>query len=332
MVQKKIGKTIKVSSKHLPEEPSISFESMRFSDVNGGFGIQLQHLMTSSDQINTSYNHAKVYLLNLVRQAVCSINIETKQIGLFGAILIRIIDTIDGFAFLNERFFVNADGFLILSIDGQTKLEQPNFLSNYLQNHILQNDEFSPPALDYKQKSELRSPYEISQRIVALTAMALRATETMPVASLELLSRFQAHAWVSPAERNFFYRHLPPPEERQKFANQLECVSVLLWALGDIEELPYPNSPCDIQHVLAILETWRWPQTAKRSLARSKDTILEQSDLIYTQYWTCISAKRKKVSPPGSLNSIIVQERHRAIYWLVRRLKIEWDELKMEMY
>ncbi len=194
------------------------------------------------------------------------------------------------------------------------------------------------------QDAILRDSAEVVKRLLVLYAVVLKAEDASHQEMLGLMA--EAHLWraVSPAEKRFLDQDYPAPEACSKMEWRLECIWVLLWALGYIQELAWPSEMCDVQKLLKILKPHeanplKFIATAK---LRSKKEILDAADLISRIHWAIRDAYDNNSPIPCSLDwSIdsemfpvpqciatgVVEERHRTLNWLIRLGNADWDNV-----
>ncbi|PUZ26348.1 hypothetical protein DCC81_19195 [Chitinophaga parva] len=172
----------------------------------------------------------------------------------------------------------------------------------------------------------------------------LRAQETIIERAYALLVTAALGAGV-PKERldgtrkEFDVKELSPEEDRYYQMAQLdakavslcawryESLNVLLWALGLVKDLAYPEQICDVDGIIALM--LRQPRTMMtfQSRPRSVDEILDALDQTYRMHWACVQARLEQQAPGGNLNADVVYERHYALNWLVRYQEQDWDEV-----
>ena len=105
---------------------------------------------------------------------------------------------------------------------------------------------------------------------------------------------------------------------------------MLLWALGYVDELTYPNALCDVAHDAAIIHDLSAAQFRQRATLRSKKEVLDQADRILRLNWACYDARQANKPVPGNLNWEIVSERHHALNWPITYLDQAWDDVSTD--
>lgn len=176
---------------------------------------------------------------------------------------------------------------------------------------------------------QLRSPQQIHQRVVALHGVIGYARH---------LTRNKSVPHVSPEEAAFLEN--PNPEWAQELIWRLEALLVLLWSLGEVAELPWPGSMCDVEAVHELAQ--RVSNSAGEFRPRDVVTILDELERTSRLNWALRHAHQHGQTVPVDLDwngsSVfvavsdcplvgVVQQRHHTLNWLVRFQDAEWDEV-----
>jgi hypothetical protein len=183
----------------------------------------------------------------------------------------------------------------------------------------------SLPPLICEDELTLRSRDEAVERARALLLVALRAEsvasgEAMPVATL--LSKMPlADDALSPSEQAFLQQDVPSKEDCAQLIWRYESLRLLEWALGLVDQLPFPDAPAEAAAVVATLIDMRGPQL------RPAGEILDALDLHYRLHWQIRQSRLKHGVEASGVDADVVMERHRALNWLVRFQHAGWDEV-----
>lgn len=114
-----------------------------------------------------------------------------------------------------------------------------------------------------------------------------------------------------------------------KFGWRYECCHVLMWALGLIDELGYPDHICDVSSMGQVI--WRQASLAdfvKAVELRPVDELLDTADLVLRFDWACVDARIHQQASPAGLNSEVVVEWHYAFNWLTgANGDAGWDDI-----
>lgn len=181
----------------------------------------------------------------------------------------------------------------------------------------------SLPPLICEDELALRTRDEVVERARALLLVVLRADsvasgEAIPLDAL--LSKMPlGDDALSPLEQAFLQQEAPSKEDCAPFIWRYESLYLLEWALGLVDELPYPDAPADPSKVVDTLIEMRGP--ALRPAAE----ILDALDLHYRLHWAVRQSRLKQGVEAGGIDADVVNERHRALNWLVRFQHAGWD-------
>ena len=95
-----------------------------------------------------------------------------------------------------------------------------------------------------------------------------------------------------------------------------EAVWALLWALGVVEELSFPNQICDCDLVMGTMERFEnLDDFMANTTLRPMEEILQALDLHYRYHWAAVNA-RVNGSDPAGIDEGIVMERRAGLEWL----------------
>lgn len=181
------------------------------------------------------------------------------------------------------------------------------------------------PALVCEQELSLRERDEVVDRARALLLVALRAEsvasgEPIPVDTLLGKMPLGDNA-LSPLEREFIELEAPSQHECAQFTWRYESLHLLEWALGLVQQLPFPAEACDTASTVATLIEMRGPAL------RSASDILDALDLTYRLHWFIRQERLRKSLDAKGVDADVVMERHRTLNWLVRFQHAPWDEV-----
>ncbi|PCI29565.1 hypothetical protein COB55_01960 [Candidatus Wolfebacteria bacterium] len=186
-----------------------------------------------------------------------------------------------------------------------------------------------PVITDDAEDVKIRSKKEIAQRAIALAIVAVKGEEVLKQDTLtELMDTFSARDFFTSEEKKFIENTNPPQQAKINFTWKYECYWVMLWVLGYIEKLDYPDHVGDVSKSAKILrDAGSYENLLKNSVLREPKEILDQADLIYRYHWACVNARLNEEDPPSELDSGVVVERHRALNWLVSYSDQDWDDV-----
>jgi len=191
------------------------------------------------------------------------------------------------------------------------------------------------PMIEGHDEVVLRSKDDIAKRAIALTIVAVYAEcigageNIIESRTLQenLKSRYGAHHFFTAKETFFLLADSPDNHTAAQFSWQYECLNVMLWALGFIDTLSFPNEICDVPEIVRIIQQHTvYDSFLDASVVRSKEEILDEADLIYRYNWACVDA-RINSRPMEIIDPGVVLERHRALNWLINYCDQDWDDV-----
>jgi len=183
------------------------------------------------------------------------------------------------------------------------------------------------PMIESSAEVEPRTVEEIAYRALSLFAVAIKGEGLEQSIVDRVLRDYGLHAHLTPKESTFATDPSPARMDRVQFSWRYECVWVLLWALGYIENLNGPRQMCDVPRAARIIRERTAADFIAGTKQRSIAEVLDQADLIYRYHWATRSARLKGQPAPAGLNGGVVQERRYALNWLIRYLDQEWDKI-----
>ena len=187
-----------------------------------------------------------------------------------------------------------------------------------------------PPVLSEEELS-LRSPQEVAGRALALLLVAVRGESVVtgePISIAELEQRFTtARSHLSPMEQAFLDATAPEISDATQFCWRYECLSLLQWALGWADSLPYPDAICDVPATARRMMVADEAALLRNVALRPAHEILDALDLHYRLHWLVRQARVDDKPVPPGLEGGVVLERHHALNWLVRFEDSDWDEV-----
>jgi hypothetical protein len=182
------------------------------------------------------------------------------------------------------------------------------------------------PVVEDEKTAKLRTPEEIAKRCLATTICAVKGETKDQVRVDSLVKNYSAVTYFSPKEQQFIRDLNPPQQNLVDFAWRYECVHVLLWAMLARESLSPPNEICPVVDDMNLIKKPAPVRFVSESKRRAPEEILDMADFYYRLHWAAIDL-RLKGKKSGLLNEEVIQERHRALNWLIGYLNQEWDDV-----
>jgi hypothetical protein len=176
----------------------------------------------------------------------------------------------------------------------------------------------------------LRPQDEVVDRTLALAYVALKG-EGLEADSLAGFDQaYGARDHLSPLEQAFADNPTPDEQARMNATWRYEALHVMLWALGYVPELDYPDHLCDPGTDVGLLAPLSEAEFRERARRRPAPEILEAADLTYRYAWACVDARLHQRPAPVGLESGVVHERLYALNWLTTWFEEEWDDVSTD--
>lgn len=202
-----------------------------------------------------------------------------------------------------------------------------------------------PLVVDDDEEAKLQPPDEVARRAIILWAVELRAEGIPQAEARGIIEQLNLWESVSPAEKVFLDNESPSAEECQQLVWRLECIWVLMWAFGYVEQLDWPGGMCDVPRLAELVSTIEDDQGFIASARlRPVTEILDAQDLTMRVHWAVRDAllhqggmipEELDWSPdsayvPVTLSAAVgvVEQRHHTLNWLVNYPEpVNWDNV-----
>lgn len=104
----------------------------------------------------------------------------------------------------------------------------------------------------------------------------------------------------------------------------------LVWTLGLVENIDYPNQICDCEKAIMLVSTCKTYDDFKcKCKIRDIEEILDMLDLYYRYDW---AVTEKRINPDtliADLNPDVVVERRKGLEWLIANEE-DWDKISLD--
>lgn len=190
----------------------------------------------------------------------------------------------------------------------------------------------NPSALFVVPENEvtIRSKDEIVDRALALCYIGLKS-EGLEQKYLDKLDKdFHIYYKLTSQEKAYAFSLQPTGQQKIDANWRYESMHVMLWALGFINTLNYPDTLCNVANDVKIIHDLTESQFRQKAKLRSKKEILDQADLILRIDWACTNAQVNNKPIPGNLDKGVVFERHYSLNWLINYMNQDWDNIKTD--
>ena len=189
---------------------------------------------------------------------------------------------------------------------------------------------YNLPAIEAEEIIILRKPKEIAQRTVVLATTNMVAFNVLTgKEAIFYLKKYCLWEYTTSKEKDFLNE--PTEERRIRETWKCERIWVLMWALGIVKELGFPDKMCNLNDIPAD----RYPIGRDKdpnifidamTTSRSKKEILDATDLYYRMNWACMDARLNE-QESYKADHAVVYERLYALNWLIIYMEQEWDAI-----
>lgn len=179
-------------------------------------------------------------------------------------------------------------------------------------------------------RDAIRPAHEVARRCLTLFAVvgtALGAPRDVVISWLRTEGLWGA---LTPHEVAYLEQTNPPRKAHINFSWQSERLIVLLWALGEIPELPDSATQCDTSVFTSVLPPFSGTSTQAfitQATLIDEGSLWKQAELYLEDHWKARDAQLHQRSMPPGIDVEIVQERHHAINWISGYGGLPWDDV-----
>lgn len=105
----------------------------------------------------------------------------------------------------------------------------------------------------------------------------------------------------------------------------------LIWYLGLVDALPFPDKICDCDAAIdAVASAVDFQEFLRKCQPRSLEELLDEDDLIYRYHWACVDARIHDQPAPAGLDESVVLERRSGLDWLLGlNTAQDWDAVEL---
>jgi uncharacterized protein DUF4272 len=132
---------------------------------------------------------------------------------------------------------------------------------------------------------------DVLRRIAVLWAVALRGDGYSHAETLSLIDEQDLWDAVSPSERSFLLNESPSKDALVASVWRLESIEAMLWSLGYMDKLAWPNGQCDVPKLAEILDQIEnEPDFSRPTELRCTSELLDARDLMMRLEWAARDA------------------------------------------
>jgi hypothetical protein len=178
----------------------------------------------------------------------------------------------------------------------------------------------------------VRTTEEIVQRALSLGAAVARSFDAPRKEVIAFVEGAGLLQELTSSEHSYIYSSRRSAQQTVNMSWNSEALTVLLWSIGKLAHLPGPDTQCStgvLSEVLPPYGSEPLDQFRGSASRRSERVLFEMAKTIQLQH---VVARQRKLNPKyrpdlGLIKIEIVQERHRAINWVVGYCAQNWDEV-----
>ncbi|HEX2900794.1 MAG TPA: DUF4272 domain-containing protein, partial [Bacteroidia bacterium] len=189
----------------------------------------------------------------------------------------------------------------------------------------------SLPPIEGEEVARFRSLDEVAGRALALMVVAVKAEGLEDEIVQQVIQQFEIAPFLSPAEKAFIDDPAPSQQDKINFIWRYESLWALLWAMGYIDKLAFPDQICDVPHSVGLIHgLGSLAAVIGGAKMRSPGELLNQCDLAYRLDWAVVDARLRGEAAPANIEAGVVYERHYALNWLRCYFDQDWDNVSTD--
>ena len=180
------------------------------------------------------------------------------------------------------------------------------------------------PTVTADEEVKLRDAKEVARRAICLMAVTGHAEVGDEFDAMEFLKERKVADSLSPQEKEFLQRDDLTDQEKGEMTWRYEALWTMLWALGKVEKLEFPDKQSDAKKAIKIVFE-SGDEFVEKAKLRDASEILDQADLNYRCYWLVRNAMLNK-KPMDKISASVNYERLYALNWLIQYMRKSWDD------
>lgn len=299
----------------------------------------------------------QISVLNTVIAIESEKEIKGEQMQLFT----NLLSVIGGIGFVPNGTLLDKEGEVIVYPDGQSgpsdfrpyactrKVrgqevtseeghQRKNKTIAYLKEKAIPYTE-SLPQLPPIEACQFKNKEAIARRAAALLIVIQFACDVAQGENVEesreffinMLRKYEVEDILTDNERAFLYSQQPNAQEAINISWQYEAYWTLIWVLGFVDKLDFPDEVCDCEYAIQVISNGEtFEQFYLQTTMRSQEEILDEADKIYRLHWACVDNRIQNRTAPAGINESIVMERRRGLFWLIGHHNEDWDTISMD--
>jgi len=327
------------------------------------FETNIPGMMGFYDRITFANEHLKDLVLTQISvfNTLLTVEAEKELTEEQWKLCLELMSALGGIGFLQDGTLLDSDGQVIVHPDGSSGSADfmPHACTNKIMGPPMTSEEGAqrkqasnsyirergipylesmpelPPAAECKWKT----PEKIARRAVTLLIVIQYACDVAQESELgesrdfinNLLRKFSLEDELTNNERELLQAEHPTNQAAINITWQYEAYWALIWALGLVEKLDFPDQVCDCDYAIQVVsECDSFDDFYRKTSMRSHEEILDEADRIYRLHWACVDSRINGKEAPAGMNESIVMERRRGLFWMIGRFDEGWDDISMD--
>ncbi|MEB2300217.1 DUF4272 domain-containing protein [Lysinibacillus xylanilyticus] len=327
------------------------------------FANNIPGMMGYYDNIPFEDDHLKELVLTQISVLNTVIAIESeKEINEDQMqLMTNLLANIGGIGFLPNGTLLDDEGIVIVYPDGQSGPSnfRPHACTRKVMGQEVASEEgeqrknntiaylkeraipytASLPQLPPIEACQFKTQEDIARRAVALLIVIQFACDVAQGENVEdsraffinMLRQYDVDNYLTSSERDFLDTSEPSEQVAIHISWQYEAYWTLIWALGFVEKLDFPDEVCDCEYAIQVVSNYEtFEQFYLQTAMRSQEEMLDEADKIYRYHWACVNSRIQERPAPAGINESIVMERRRGLFWMIGHRNEEWDTISMD--
>ena len=284
------------------------------------FGVT-QEMIEFFNGIDTPHLEVKRDLVAQIKGVKMALAIQsTQELEAYWDLVTSLARLHDGLIFWRGSALINAAGLTVLDTEGDSDLENraraylddPEDEDDYeepepepidpVERRAISNDlirfrgiPVNPdlPILEDEDEVRVQSVRKIMERATVLAVLNQLAFDRYtPEAVWEYLSQYDLLKWLTPKEHTFLAN--PTADRKENETWKIEAIWALMWALGIVEEMGFPDQQCNLNRILPTEYPFKGLEVDPRPFfefpyqVRSVRDVLNEADLYFRLDWACM--------------------------------------------
>ena len=308
-----------------------------------------QKMIDIFSRIDTPHSEVQKDLIGRIKRVKMTLSIQSSQeLEAFWDLITSIARLTDGWIFWRGTALITDAGLTVLDTEGNSDMDNRDrpYLEDADEEEEEYEEEYEPldpverkaqtndllryrgfpvspelPPLKEEEEVRFRSPKEIIERATVLAALNQLAFEKFDAEEVwTYLSTYQLLPLLTPEEHTFLAN--PTEERRADETWKIEMIWVLMWALGVVEAMGFPEAQCNLNRILPTDYPFKGMEVDPRPFfempfkPRSPREVLDETDLYYRLDWAIMDAHQRE-EELEELHPVVVFERLAALRWLM---------------